>query len=268
MITMSDFGTFGGLGNQLFQYASILGISVKTNQELALPQWKYGKYFSYHKLTNVFESSNLPVYFKEKIFEYDKELLNNLTKPIINIKQSYLQSYKYFENIIGRSRFEFVKEEIIKARQIINVLPNKETIAIHVRRGDYVNNPNYIQLSYDYYMLALLRFKDLRDYNIIVFSDDIDYCKTMFNYLSVNFFQSYLNILYATQGSDIEDLILMTQCNHFITANSTYSWWGAYLGEKENSIIIRPKKYFAGELTKKCSLRDFYPNHWITEERI
>ena len=108
------------------------------------------------------------------------------------------------------------------------IIFGKPTIAISIRRGDYVGNPNYRLLPITYYILAMFEnFPNWRDHNIVIFSDDIPYCKVHWDCIP--------NVYFSENNSDIEDLCLMTLCDDFIIANSSFSWWGAYLGEKEGS---------------------------------
>ncbi len=88
--------------------------------------------------------------------------------------------------------------------------------------------------------------------NYLVFSDDIAWCKEAFKMPNVCFIEGL---------RDIESLCRMSMCKNFITANSTYSWWGAYLAQTDG-IIIRPEKYYKGPLLQRCNIKDFYPTKW------
>ena len=130
----------------------------------------------------------------------------------------------------------------------------KDTIAISIRRGDYTGNPNYHNLPIRYYLLALLSIKDWKKKNIILFSDDIAYCRVHFGALP--------NVKFSENNSPIEDLCLMSQCNYFILSNSTFSWFGSYLSEHKNKKVIRPNYLFEGRLKQINDDSDFWPREW------
>ena len=103
---------------------------------------------------------------------------------------------------------------------------------MHIRRTDYVNNPYHTNLSVDWYNTAKQHFNDP---NILVFSDDKDWCKKSLPLDTISPFET-----------DGEDLYAMTQCSGHIIANSSFSWWGAYLSNGEQTII--PKEWFPGNM--------------------
>jgi len=121
-------------------------------------------------------------------------------------------------------------------------------VAIHVRRGDYVNNPFYVDLTQTtYYQDAMDRFSGVK---FLVFSDDINWCKAqaMFSRDNVEF----------SNKTELEDFNLMTRCKHQIIANSSFSWWAAYLNPNPNKKVIAPKAWYADGVERtKC------PKEWI-----
>lgn len=119
-----------------------------------------------------------------------------------------------------------------------------DMVAIHVRRGDYVGNPFYVNLmETPYYRDAMAMFPDA---DFLVFSDDIEWCKKQKIFEGCEF----------SEGKDeLEDLNLMASCKAVITANSSFSWWGAYLSEGK---VVAPKDWYSdGIIRTKC------PNTWI-----
>ncbi len=122
-----------------------------------------------------------------------------------------------------------------------------DMVAIHVRRGDYVNNPFYVDLtSTKYYEKAMKKFP--LETNFLVFSDDIEWCKTYFIGNEFSF---------QERGTEVNDIALMADCKGIIIANSSFSWWGAYLGDK-NKKVVAPKEWYTDlEERTKC------PKTWI-----
>jgi hypothetical protein len=217
MVSYINLGTrgHGNLGNQLFQIASCIGIAKHFGTEAAFPVWEYEKYFEnpLPKLGKV----GKPV--KEQHFHFDFNQFSNDCDIT-----GWLQSEKYFEDCKEEIKKQFKFSQSLYERVgMMNRFAPVNSIAISIRRGDYVNNPNYALLPINYYIGALLKeFPDYHNYNIIIFSDDMEYCKLHFQCLP--------NVYYA-EGNAIEQLCLMSLCDHFIIANSTFSWWGCYLAE-------------------------------------
>lgn len=241
---MITFTPHGNLGNRLFQVASCQGIAKQAGYAFLASKWEYADYFN-EEIPIGSLPSVTPI--KEPFYHY----CQNWTFPDSeNIIDGYLQSPKYWGDT---KPFTFKKQFIKDCLEKICVF-DKPVIAISIRRGDYVDNPCYDLLSASYYYHALLtHFPDYKDFNIIFFSDDIGYCKVQFECLP--------NAFFAEGLSPIEQLCLMAQCQHFIIANSTFSWWGAYLGEKEGSKVIRPYYLFAGKLAGNDT-KDFWPERW------
>jgi hypothetical protein len=239
-LSMSTLGKNGRLGNMLFQVSSMLGLSEKYGADLALPYWEYERYFEID-LPHGEPASQ--VVNEEYFHHYDWNLTGD------SDIHGYLQSYKYF----GSRRLTFREGYLRKCRSHLD-LSDKETICIHVRRGDYVNNPNYWHTPIEYYLSALmLHFPHWREMNILVISDDIEYCRVHFEALPNVYFYS---------SRDIEDMALASMCDHFIIGNSSYAWWCAWLGKKPHSRIVYPGHHFAGKLSRN-SIEDYYPPDWI-----
>jgi len=269
MITFSKFGRHGNLGNQLFQYASLIGFSKAYGYELQLPQWQYAEYFD-----SVFPSTlNLKplTLVNEPTFNYNPDFFQQHFK---NQEQNFdvlgwLQSERYWErckeHVKAALTFKasFIDSVIQKFNTLSTINHELSTcIAISIRRGDYVDNPNYYQLPIDYYLHALYEnFPDWKERHIIIFSDDYHYCKIHF--------AAAPNVMYAEGLNAIEQLCLMSLCKDFIIANSTFSWWGAYLAELQrpcSTTIVRPNHHFAGKLQQSSDWSDYYPNRWVAFE--
>jgi hypothetical protein len=231
MITFSKLGSYGNLGNQLFQIASLMGLGKWFNHKVVIPNWQYAEYFE-----GLPEQINITgKVINEVNYHYDlnqfKELYNDGNYDILG----WLQSEGYFYERL------FTLKGIQKNNKI----------GISVRRGDYVDNPNYVLLEINYYLNALIKLGIEREVNI--YTDDFEYCKIHFEGLP--------NVTFI-QGSPIEQLISMASCQDVIMANSTFSWWGAYLGDCN---VIRPNALFAGKLLENND-EDFYPKRWIIQD--
>ncbi|MES2804247.1 MAG: alpha-1,2-fucosyltransferase [Bacteroidota bacterium] len=251
MITYSKLGIKGNLGNQMFQIASTIGIAEKNEQGYFFPDWKYSKYFDYH----------LPISYKNENFKVIKEVKHNyhewdLGNGDFDI-EGWLQSEKYFNFDRTKEIFKLKNELFKEVYQKYDFLFSKKTILISVRRGDFVNNPNFFQLSFKYYLLALINnFPDWSSRNLIFTSDNINYCKYHFSFLK--------NAYFLKDLSPLEQLAIGVKCDDFVISNSTFSWWIAWLGEKNDSRIIHPIKSFRGLFGVHNDDSDFFPSRWIS----
>lgn len=243
----------GRAGNNLFCMASAYGIARRAGRQLVLPRWRYTQYFEWSP--DIIEGMYpwiepiIELYFQYCGKYFDKEL--SRAKDVANIK-GWLQTEKYFKDYEPEIRQIFKWKEEFKAqiKESAKAIFERPVIGIHVRRGDYVSNPNYHSLPPSYYVQALEKFfPEWPDsHNILVFSDDISYCKTHFN---------GSNIYFSEGRSDIEDMCLLSQCESFILSNSSFSWWASYLSNTKGQ-VIRPTQYFEGELKKWNNIKDFW----------
>ncbi len=160
------------------------------------------------------------------------------------------QSEDYFKDFAHEIKKEFSWSKFTVNEYSTELLAkNKEftLISVQVRRGDYITHPEYSKtiggLTFDYYKKAIEKIKSLlqndKKYRFLIVSDDIKWCE--------NNFEHKEDIIFVHQEKSkigyVSDLWLLTQCQHAIISNSTFSWWGAWLGENENSIIISPKNW-------------------------
>lgn len=262
IITSTELGNNGRLGNQLFQIAACFGIAANEKAYVLLPEWRYKYCFKNKKLIPTAEilSCSVNVY-REEMFSYkpitlDSFSKNNKVTTDFNAIFGYFQSEKYFKHIEVLIRQLFEPSEEIKQKLLLKYEPilNKRTCSIHVRRGDYVNNPFYEQLDVNYYDQSALTLEKKTNIDcFLIFSDDIQWCKDNFKHHKCVFIEG---------NSDIEDLFLMSMCYHNIGANSSFSWWGAWLNNKPDAIKIFPKKWF-GEVVN-LDTKDLYLPTWIT----
>jgi hypothetical protein len=263
MITHKSIGYSGRLGNQMFQYAALRSVSLDTGYEIFLPNHLEIKQDGVFDFTNnqwikyrldILDCFNIDCEIKDNLtkylyseskFEFDNSIF---TIPDETSIDGYFQSYKYFENYVEVIRKEFTfKDEILdKCKSIIDNYVNP--ISIHIRRGDYVNHPSYWVVTPEYISEALQHFTD-KEYTFLIFSDDIEWCKQVFSD----------GVVFMEGNNQFEDLCLMSLCEHNVIANSSFSWWGAWLNKNENKKVIAPSQWF----TDNKSLEDLYPKNWI-----
>ncbi|WP_245553721.1 alpha-1,2-fucosyltransferase [Anaeromusa acidaminophila] len=197
--------------------------------------------------------------FFEKKYHYDSTVFERgLCKKNITL-DGYWQSYKYFSAIEDDLRRELTipkeREELIA---ISRSLP-ENSVSIHVRRGDYVSNPKANAMhgtcSWEYYQAAIEKMTGLvKEPQYVVFSDDITWTKENLPLPNAMYIGRELGLF------DYEELILMSRCKHNIMANSTFSWWGAWLNSNPNKVVIAPRKWFRH---KKIKVNDLFPSSWV-----
>ena len=253
MIGFNELGCMGWIGNQMFQYASLHGIASNRGFEFCIPPNDQTRTFNYSlfkffKMTNCknIQYINSKTYSVNSIyngetcgFEFNEQLFNECPDNV-NIS-AYLQTDKYFYHIKEKIIEDFTfKHEFEK--------PFEKYISLHVRRGDYVHQPQYHPVcSVEYYSQALEIIND--DLPLVVFSDDIEWCK------------QNIKADYYSEGSPANrDLYLMTKAEHNIIANSTFSWWGAWLNENNNKVVA-PKQWFGWGYAHQ-NTDDLYPIQW------
>jgi len=239
-IYYNELGNLGHLGNQMFQYASLQGIAHNRGFDWKIPTKNhFGK--NYPSLrSNIYDcfyldldiENHQEVFDGESILErqhgFDEDLFNNCPDNV-NLS-GYFQSYKYFEKIEKKIRrdFTFLPQEVGRST-------NKNTLSIHVRRTDYLGLSQYhTNLNEQYYSAALDLIGEFSE--AIVFSDDIDWC------MKLDIFKGFK----FSFGTPYSDLQLISKCDKHIIANSSFSWWGAWLSRSEN--VIAPKQWFGPSL--------------------
>lgn len=265
MISFNTLGNLGRLGNQMFQYASLKGIAKHRNMEFCIPPKNiFGQFDAAVKISDAtlydcFDldnvNQNICNYKRivESSFYFDENLYNNCPSSVDLF--GYFQTEKYFIDIESEIRKDFTfKDEIynIAKETFTELFFGKEIISLHVRRGDYVSNPNHPVQSLDYYHKALSYFDE--NIPVIIFSDDPYWCNEQKLFESDRFIISY--------GKDTKiDLCMMTLCSYHIIANSSYSWWGSWLAKSKTTIA--PQNWFGDELSKVKSTKDLYNKDWI-----
>jgi hypothetical protein len=248
MITFSKLEKKGHLGNQLFQIASTIGIAKSNGQEFGFPIWSYSTFFKNELPAERLE--NFEVY-NEETFHFTAKKFDNKNYDL----EGWFQSEKYFDLALIKKYFEFKENFLDDLKRKHQIIFEKKTILISIRRGDFVDHPDYFQLPINYYLNALIHnFPDWRGKNLVILSDDVDYCKFHFSFLE--------NVFFADNLTAIEQLAIASLCDDFIISNSTFSWWCAWLGEKESSKIIRPLHYFTESKNEIDNDKDYFPERW------
>ena len=174
--------------------------------------------------------------------------------------EGYWQTYNYLLlNDIELRKDISLKNSLSKEKiELAKDIVNSESVSIHIRRGDYItikkNNDKYNICSMDYYLRAIVYLEKLykNKLRFYVFSDDIDWAKS-------NFKDEKFNVMQGNQPG--EDIYFMSLCKHNIIANSTFSWWGAWLNSNKNRIVITPKNWYK-EYTNDSTI-EFIPSDWV-----
>lgn len=266
MIGFNALGRMGRLGNQMFQYAALKGLAKNIGTDICIPHYTQAVDDGIGNMlrTELFDSFDLRVnvgllnnghapVVNERFFHFDEELFA-LCPDHVSL-QGYFQTEKYFKHIEDEIREDFTfKDEILNpCKEMISGVENP--IALHVRRTDYVSNSaNHPPCTLEYYEAALKHFDDNR--NVIVFSDDSSWCQEQDLFSNDRF-------MISENDDNRVDLCLMSLCNDFIIANSSYSWWGAWLSSNKNKKVIAPNRWFGENgYTKDHDTKDLIPNEW------
>lgn len=193
---------------------------------------------------------------EENHFKFDSRVLTTKQKNDVYI-DGYWQSEKYFKNIedIIRREFSFKYEPDEINRQIINDIEKSSSISLHVRHGDNTKIiDGVLPLEYYYNAVEKIALK-IKDPIFYIFSDDPEWARS---HLKLKYSTVYIS--HNGDKKNYEDLRLMTYCKHHIIGNSTFSWWGAWLGKKEGQIVFSPK---SNHSYKNLVSSDHIPQDWI-----
>jgi len=265
MIGLNYLGKMGQLGNQMFQYAALKGIAAKHNYKTIIPNHNE---LIVDALGNklrieLFDAFDIPCgpmdigtvphdrNVQEPHYHFSQELLDNCPDNVSLV--GYFQSEKYFKHIEDDIRKLFgPKEEALSCWASTQHLYDNP-VGLHIRRGDFlINSVHHHNLSMKYYETALRAFGS--DRQVIIFSDDTDWCKQQPLFEGDRF-------LVCEGGGPYTDLYMMSKCDDFIIANSTFSWWGAWLSHNEDKLVIYPDRWFGPNNIDK-STADLFPPEW------
>jgi len=281
----------GGLGNQMFQYAFGSRLAQLSHTELkldiaAFEKYKLHKVAIHHlnvnynslligesmvnRLTNeygiraILKKAKL-VKPKIKIIQettpgFRKELVTPYTQDVY--LDGFWQSEKYFKGAEDeiREHLMVITEPSPANQQMLSTIKKTNAISVHIRRADYVTNPHTLSFhgicSMEYYQKAADLVKSKVDNPVFfIFSDDIAWAKENINFNTKQFFADMNNA-----DTNYEDLRLMYSCKHHIIANSSFSWWGAWLNPLKEKMVIAPRTWFS---QPGLDAGDIVPESWI-----
>ena len=256
----------GGLGNMMFQIAATLSMAIDKGVDASFPnlmtQLIYLNNDNTHnsKLKHSIEYLSL---FDKLLTEQPPQGLKTYRYPLHYdstipegnefIIDGFFQSEKYF-----KKNEKKIKEILTVPKNVLDVINIKyklllelKTTAIHVRRGDYLKFPKHHPTqSVEYYKKSIELLNNTEKF--IIFSDDIEWCKS--NFIGDEYY-------FIENEKDYVELYLMSMCNNVITSNSSFSWWGAWLNNNTDKIIVGPNIWF-GVNTNYIS-KDILPKEWI-----
>jgi hypothetical protein len=276
-ISYNRLGSNGRLGNQMFQYATLRGIAANRGFDWLIPRpdnygdSNYGL-FDCFKMETV-QESNFGILNAQSIstgqFHFIQEFFDNCPDNV-NL-HDYFTSEKYFSNVedVIRKDYTFRDDILNPCKEIMDDLENP--IFLHVRRGDYLVKPEaHPACAISYYEKALTHFDN--ECLVLVFSDDIEWCKDQDLFQDDRFMLSEYTERYPQTCDTLQgrqqalipyfDLCMMSLCSGGIIANSTMSWWGAWLIENPTQPIVAPNPWF-GSMYNHYTMSDLLPENWI-----
>ena len=293
---------YSGLGNQQFEYAFARALSLKYDRELILddsyflkryfyPKHDFGLYLfrlkeynashkstsgiyrefigiltRYRKLKILYQSIQKLLFFN-KLFpilitqnNFSESLFANNNSIIIS---DYFQKYDIFEQYADllRDDMRYTYPLTKDNQEYLKEINSYKTASVHIRRGDYLSAEQalqtFSQVSKNYYKSAIEYIQKKSNINkLVIFSNDLEWVKANLKF--------EIDCLYIeNDGPDSQHQFLMTNCNHHVIANSTYSWWGAWLNPSKDKIVCVPKKWF-NAIEKQNDI--YIPNGWIRIE--
>jgi hypothetical protein len=275
----------GGLGNQMFQYALYRSLKQINNDivKLDLNEVRNYNLHNGYELEKVFNNlkieeatdkeiiklignkgliSKIVRKFKKSYF-YSEDL--NFNPDVLKFKKKYIWGYwqceAYFQCIteILKNEFKFKQFDDKLNIQLEDICKKENCVSVHIRRGDYLSEENkhiYGGICEEEYYKKAIDFirEKVQNPKFIVFSNDISWCKKTFGN------DNFIYVDWNTGENSYKDMQLMSYCKHNIIANSSFSWWGAWLNSNKNKIVISPKKWINIE---SANTDDIIPKEWI-----
>lgn len=283
----------GGLGNQMFQYAAALGLAERQSKALRLDLSAFEAYKTWpYQLDCLRVPQDLyagvplagPVsasfaarvvrrlkggysfregIYQEPHFHFDPAFFRLTGEEIL--LDGYFQSPRYFESAeaLLRERFQ-PKAPLTEVAQgwAAKIAASPCSISLHVRRGDYLTvaaSAVHAALDRSYYDRAVALMHDLAgpEAEFFLFSDETDFIAEAFAGLP------RAHVVRSDSAAPWEDMFLMARCRHHIIANSSYSWWGAWLNQASDKHVIAPARWFTPDKLANCNVLDLFPDDWI-----
>ena len=287
----------GGLGNQMFQYAAALGLAMRQDRALKMevsafeacekrsyqldclkvPQDLYTGAPLFQPVSNslaarVIRRIKLDVFkasafrkgvYREPHFHFDPAFFKLSGVEIL--LNGYFQSPRYFESVAQLLRERFQPVALLSATAAdwaAKIAASPCSVSLHVRRGDYLQAPHaalHDALDRGYYDRAVNLVQRLAGERVefFLFSDEPDFIADAFADLPG------VHVVRSDPAASWEDMFLMARCRHNIIANSSYSWWGAWLNPAEDKRVIAPARWFTPGKLATCNVLDLYPDDWI-----
>lgn len=273
----------GGLGNQMFQYAIGRSLAIKNQTDLKLDLSEYNVYKLHDYGLDNFKI-RAGVAKREEIdrlktqrlrlkmgwlkkSHLKESALNKFSAKVFGYKgdaylDGYWQTEKYFKDIrrVILDEFTVLHEAEGVNKDMAEKIMGCEAVSLHIRRGDYVSNPEALKVhglcSLEYYDEAIRKIAEVADQpTFFVFSDDIDWASAN---LKIDYPVVFVG--HNDSGKNYEDLRLMSKCRHNIIANSSFSWWGAWLNENKDKRVIAPMKWFNDQSRDSSEI---VPDEWL-----
>lgn len=277
----------GGLGNQMFQYAVGRALSIESDQELKLDLTEMNRYKLRPLQLDQFNIQGAVAREDEVPARPRKSLVGKLVTSLKNKRRvpevvekspsfdpsilklrgpvhlsGYWQTEKYFVDYADTIRQDFsLKQPFSSEREIIHsaIQAAERPISVHVRRGDYVSNPTANSIhgtcEPEWYKQAMQKISNANEgITFFVFSDDPKWARA-----NLPAFEKMVFVEPQSDGRDGEDMHLMAACHSHIIANSTFSWWGAWLNPRQDKHVIAPAQWFRSQAH---DARDLVPDEW------
>jgi len=292
-ITIKDMGNSGGMCSQLTIYAGLVAVAKANNLQIAFSEDMIkGKEVIYPHTNEVFTNS-LRIFdlldLKNYVIKPNEFFEDFIDKPINFHTTTYDETLFNLKpgnnyNLIGRfdlytywyntdreeiEKWDFKKELKVKAKERFNNIKKQfgndnPIVSIHMRRGDYLLPEfSFCDLGIEYYTKAIIEnFMPYNEYNFICFSNDIEYSKSILEGDNIYFINPEGGDKVCTD-SEKEDLTLLSLCDHHITSNSSYPWWGAFLSKNQNKKIVCPTNYVKPNHPSSWINGNYYPPNWI-----
>jgi hypothetical protein len=283
----------GGLGNQMFQYALGRHLALKhgttlkldvsflqlmpedaeyTLRTYELDAFNIAEQFAGEDEIKKINTKSKAGFFFQRLKHrlHDYHIINEphfhfagsiLNSPVNSYLEGYWQSEKYFmdirEQLMKDFSFRYPPSE--ENKKIGDLIRSENSVSLHIRRGDYMSNPQTMDVhgscNISYYRAAIEKIKEMTGSPVFfIFSDEIEWAKKNIDFVD------HVHFVDSNEGRGSEDLRLMIQCRHHIIANSSFSWWGAWLSIYPDKVVIGPCEWLKD---KKYNTADILPETWI-----